>query len=209
MSRKIVTGLVFLLVISAAVAMPMAAQAEGTPHWYVSWVFVKKPVSVRMRDNAALTFDLTALGATVTCHVAYTDVVVNPSMSEAGTDEMTAFGLSKCKPAKKLCPTSALEVLPRALPWSSHLIVGPPIRDVIEGVELAFVCSGGSQIGTFAGTLSPIVNDRQGERGCKATNPKPCASLEYQGEQSLSGESGFVDVTGVDHIKTTIEVKVS
>jgi hypothetical protein len=212
---KRITVLVSLIAVLASSA---TAVADVSPHWYVGWQFVTVPVSVtakgkpKGRSAPKLTFDLTRSGARVNCLVTFQDVISNPSdrHGPAGTDEMTAFGLTRCtqESGTSVC-SGPVEVVALGLPWRSHLIFAAPgVRDVIEGVGFDFRCGGGQRIGSFTGTLSPIFNDvTKPGKACQPTNPRPCAQLEYQAEPLLDGSGGTVTVTAVHKLRTTVEVK--
>ncbi len=168
-------------------AMAFSAQAETIPHWLSEGKeIVGQPVSVK--TSGTLAFDLTQFGVTVTCKVKDTETITNPASGGPGTDEMTTFKLSHCTevgPAP-LC-TTVMEVTALGLPWHSHLVSEPPVvRDVIEGIVLAFKCKKGMSFGAFTGSLDPKVGS---------------SVLEFEGGKALSGEFGTVTVKGNDNLR--------
>jgi hypothetical protein len=199
MSAKNLTRLVAVLVTTGC-AMPVSAQAEESLQWWLGGG--PMPLGARAEvgslskpADATIRFHLAPGGASVACRVGFTDVVTDTSRELPGMDEMTRFLLNRCKDegAVRLCPTTSPAVIAGGLPWASHLAEPPPGAegtDVIEGVALEFRC-GGQGAGKFGGTLHMLVKQ-------KPLRKKRCTAFEFQGEPSLSGESGTVAVTGLD-----------
>jgi hypothetical protein len=190
MNKKLLGGVVSMFVMAVLAAMPVAAWAGPTPHWFSDGKLIG-PEIVTVKTAGTLTFDLTQFGATVTCKVKDEETIANPAAGGPGTDEMTLFKLSACKTpvgAVSLCKTK-MEVIALALPWASHLTVEPPapgVRDVLEGVALEFRCKKGMNYGVFSGGLSPKVGN---------------SVLEFEGGAALSGVFGTVTVSGEDSLK--------
>lgn len=215
MDRKARLGLAAGVLVAFMAVTAAGAQAATVPRWFVSWkqATTSKPINgVGPRKDSTITFGLPAPGGTVTCRVSIAGTIVDLPEA-AGIGEVTGLAFSKCSPSTAGCGSAALEILPTGLPWQSQLVIaGPAIRDVIEGAQLDFRCGGGSGLGTFTGTLSPVVNDRESETKaphCHPTAPKPCAQLEFDHEQ-LSGAAGVLELNGVEHVGSggrPIEVK--
>ncbi len=95
--------------------------------------------------------------AIVKCKVRDHENIVNPVGGGDGVDEMTEYVATGCSEKPSPCPgKTPLEVIARNLPWTTHLVPGPPVRDVIEGVAIESRC-GGVPLDLFAGTLMPVV----------------------------------------------------
>jgi hypothetical protein len=190
MNRKRLASLAPALGIVACALMPIAAQAEPTPHWYSDGKLIVGQ-AVPVRTSGTLTFDVTQFGAIVTCKVKDEDTISNPASGGPGTDELLTFKLSGCKTppgGPSICSTK-IEIIAHNLPWHTRLAVEPPapgVRDVIEGIQLEFRCRKGMNYGIFAGTLNPRVGN---------------SLLEFEGGQELKGVFGTVTVTGIDTLK--------
>lgn len=70
---------------------------------------------------------------------------------------MSEYTLSACKAASSPCPAKAkVEVVAVGLLWLTHLIAGPPVSDVIEGVDIQ-IRYAGAIVETLTDSLSPTV----------------------------------------------------
>jgi hypothetical protein len=204
MSAKYITRLVSVLVV-AGCAAPLTAHAADRLQWWLNggpMPLGKRAAipSLTHPPGDMIKFDVAPSGASITCKVSFTDVVMDTSRESFGTDEMTGFQLKKCaqEGAVRLCPSTLPEVIAGGLPWASHLAEPPPSAqgtNVFEGVQLEFRCGGSKGAGRFSGTLTSLVKQIQppGRR-------KPCPAFDFQGEPSLRGESGTVAVTGIDRV---------
>lgn len=110
---------------------------------------------------------------------------------------MTELALSGCTSKPSPCPTKTkVEVIALNLPWKTHLIAGPPIRDVIEGVDLQVRCGGGV-VETLTGTLEPEVGKSVLEFGTGSgslmTETKATATVG--GSDKLTGPKGDEEIT--------------
>jgi hypothetical protein len=95
--------------------------------------------------------------------------VTNPVGGGAGIDEITAFAGKNCLATPNPCPAKAKpELIAGKLPWLSHLVLVPPIKDVIEGVEIEVKCSNGTLLDTYTGTLTPTVGSSVLEFGAES-----------------------------------------
>lgn len=207
MGRRILIGLAPLVAATAA-ALPLIAHATpSAPHWLNGPQVIRNEehVPVMNRGNGQkLTFTVTKAAASVTCNVAFRDVITNPLNETAGIDEMTVFQPTKCKGGAGLCPSGKVGIVALGLPWPSHLSTEVPAgaegNNVIEGVALEFQCGGTKGAGIFKGMLSTLVKQLPNKPHCGGQNPHPCALFEYRGEPSLSGGSGTVAVSGAERI---------
>jgi hypothetical protein len=157
MGKKILGAWAPLLAI-VALATPGAAQAVP-PHWLSNGVPIPEGMPEPVATSGKLTFTIMAPAAlfTIKCKVHDQEQISNPFEGGAGGDEITAFVLGPCT-STALCPKKTLtEAVALALPWASHLIAGPPIRDTIEGMAFEVRCSGAA-VDVIGGSLSPIVS---------------------------------------------------
>ena len=152
MSRKFFAGLAPLVAAIAFAVIPAAAQAS--PEWFKGkTALTSSPITATTSGN--LTFS--ALGSVIKCKVKDAEELWNSS-SLIGEDSMVAFTPSACKakPPLASCGPGLAEVLANGLPWPSHLIPGPPIRDEIQKMRILIRCPG--TVGDeFEGSLSPEV----------------------------------------------------
>ncbi len=99
----------------------------------------------------------------VTCKLKDKETVENPHGGAPGVGQATVFTLSGCKATVAICVKGEkLGVTPSGLPWSSELVIGPPIRDRLSGVELTVECTRKGVKKTFdvlSGSLTPEVGD--------------------------------------------------
>lgn len=133
--------------------IPAAAQAS--PAWFKGKA---EPTSSPITATTAGALTFTALGSVIKCKVKDAEELWNPVPGGPGQDSMTAFTLSACKvkPAFSACAPSSIEVIANGLPWPSHLIPGPPIRDEIQKMRIIVRCPG--TVGDeFEGSLTPEV----------------------------------------------------
>jgi hypothetical protein len=141
---------------------PCGAEIETVtdPHWYSDGELIAEGMSVPVNsvrtENKA--FTLHAGGSAMSCVVTDKGTVTNPVGGGPGTDEITVFMGKACNAMPNPCPGSAKpELIGKKLPWLSHLVFVPPIRDVIEGVEIEVKCSEGAVLDSYSGTLTPTV----------------------------------------------------
>jgi len=156
MRRRLLAGLVPLVVVSALVALPAAAQA-APPHWFQGKVEVTSPTTVT--TGGSLTFTMPM--ATIKCTVTDAEEIWNPVGGGAGEDQMLSFALTACKVkvGTSACPKkgSSPVVIPLGLPWRSILVAGTPIRDEFPKVGFKVACNAGAVPDEFFGSLSPAV----------------------------------------------------
>jgi hypothetical protein len=141
-----------------------AGVANAAPHWYSNGKLLKEGAVEPVATGGVLTFAVLNNSPSIkaTCHVRDHGTVTNPVGGSAGTGELTAFSLSKCVAATAPCPSgTTIEIIAHKLPWLTRLIPGPPIRDVIEGIELEVTCSGATPFfrDPFRGDLMPTVGN--------------------------------------------------
>jgi hypothetical protein len=141
---------------------PCGAEIETVtdPHWYSDGELIGEGVIVPVSSarTEVKAFTLHAGGSEISCVVTEKGNVTNPVGGGSGTDEITEFMGKACNAMPNPCPGSAKpELIGKKLPWLSHLVLVPPIRDVIEGVEIEVKCSEGAVLDTYAGTLTPTV----------------------------------------------------
>jgi hypothetical protein len=186
MPKKLLTVLASLLGLIVFVA-PAGAQTGSAPQWLSEGKpITAEPVTVQIAGK--LTFDVTQLGQQITCKIAASEMITNPS-GGAGTDELTRLMVSECSEDAALCPAN-IEVLATELPWHSELAEDSShlgVSDTIDGVKLELRCAQkGRSYGVFAGSLSPQVGE---------------GALEFDSSSGdLKGELGTILVTGTDKL---------
>src|SRR4029077_210094 len=112
-------------------------------HWYSNAKRVMEGTALATTTKGTLTLHPASGTGQTKCKLKDAEIITNPIEGGAGTDELTEFVLSGCKAKPSPCPAQGkLEILAHKLPWLTHLIAGPPTRDVIEGVELEVKCNG-------------------------------------------------------------------
>jgi FG-GAP repeat len=135
------------------------------PHWYSNGTVIPGGAVEPVATNGVITLH-EGSKATVTCKVKDHETIRNPVGGGAGTDEVTEFALSKCKASPSRCPGNAkTEIIARKLPWLTQLVEVPPIRDMIEGIDLEVKCGNGVVLDTYTGTLMPTVGNSRLEFG--------------------------------------------
>jgi hypothetical protein len=151
-----VASVLALAIVAVAPALANAAQ----PYWTSNGKILKEGQSETVKTAGSVAFTLTGVGAsnTIKCKLTDQEVIENPVGGGAGTDLMTAFQLTNCTGKPQPCTTSAITAVVTKLPWATELVAGPPIRDVIKGIEVEFKCtSSGGHVGTYEGELAPEV----------------------------------------------------
>jgi len=122
--------------------------AEGTPQL----VTTKGKLTLHLANHTSLT-----------CKLKDKETLENPHGGAPGVDQTTEFTLSGCKATEPVCVRGEkLSVVPGGLPWSSELVIGPPIRDHLAGVELTVECTRKGVKKTFdvlTGSLTPEVGN--------------------------------------------------
>lgn len=216
MTKKILISLAPLLVVAAFAITATAAQAE--PHWYRceakaaggfhdpdctetagTKLFAQTRLPFTSEKFPIATYGILVLHnatlGTVTCHVVDEGNIWNTTLAAAGKDEITLFTNSSCVSAPEPCPAITVTGLRKGSPisetnaWPTHLIPGPPIRDVIEEIEVKLVCPGVIET-TFTGTLMP-----------KIVNGSPSfAEFEAESGHLTSTLVGEAKVTGKDFV---------
>ncbi len=101
---------------------------------------------------------------TVTCKAKDKETIENPLGGAPGIDHTTELTFTGCKASPTVCVRGEkLSVVPGGLPWASEMLVGPPIRDHIGGVELKIECTTrkGAKTGydVLTGALTPEVGN--------------------------------------------------
>ena len=152
--------------------------AEGTPQL----VTTKGTLALHLANHT-----------TVTCKAKDKETVENPLGGAPGIDHTTELTFSGCKASPTVCARGEkLGVFPGGLPWASELLVGPPIRDHIAGVELKIECTTRKGVKTgydvLTGALTPEVGTSIFEFG----------SGSGELAESLGGKA---TITGQDKLK--------
>jgi hypothetical protein len=172
MSRSYRAGLVpVLTVIAFALAAPAAQASE--PHWYrceevsggtlergctstgtggFSKILVGASPGTAITTEAVLTMKIGASPA-LECNVTDEGHIWNPGGGGAGEDSVTAFNLA-CGGGG--CSKPELKAL--SLPWKSVLQAGPPITNLISGIEIEVKCSGVFVEDVFGHLAPEVVN---------------------------------------------------
>ena len=166
--------------------------APPTPKWFGEGHLIGEGQKVSVATTGSLTLRLIhqAGEPKTKCKVTDTEIIENPPGGGAGVDEITAFALSGCATSTTLCP-GKLSFTALNLPWRTHLVAGPPIRDSIEHIELSGVCEAPREVLRLEGTLMPTVM------------PTTAGSqLDFTtGSGELGGNYGPATVTGTDKLK--------
>ncbi|HMD51128.1 MAG TPA: nidogen-like domain-containing protein [Solirubrobacteraceae bacterium] len=169
-------------------------------HWYSDGKPLNEGESIPVRVSSGgeeKTVSLNVPGAEIACNVAVGSEVIDtaPVGGGTGTDEVRALRLDLCHASVKLCHNSRVEVVPLKLPWLSHLVAGPPARDVIEGVEVEVRCSNGKVLDTYKGSLMPAIGNSVAEFGAGS------GELE-DGTGNKATVTGFLKLKGPHHDNT-------
>ncbi len=163
------------------------------PRWYSNGELI--PVDQVEPVASSGTLTLGNREVPTTCKLKDEETIVNPGGS--GTDEITTFSLTGCKSAHSPCKGSAREELVAVnLPWKTRLIAGPPIRDVIEGIDIEVRCNGAS-LGSITGTLEPVVGESVlefNESSGSLTGPAK-EVIPVSGSDQLTGPKGDQKIT--------------
>jgi hypothetical protein len=212
MLRKLIMGLASVFAIAAFAVVPAVAEAA---HWQHC---VKGKATEEFKDSTCKTVaasggfiwqtipngkanaekvkthgTLTLAGASlsVICTVADQGLIWN--IRNIGRDSITSFTTSNCiATPEKECPKPVeIQVAQGTLPWPSHLVQGPPIRDVIENIEIVLHCNGVAV--PFEGDLEPVISETNGT----AKFDKTAGSLEsplglaiIEGSDEVEQEAG-------------------
>ncbi len=170
-------------------------EGPAEPHWYSNGKLIPEG-----QEEPVATSGTVTIGSgeqQTSCKVKDKETIVNPKGGGAGTDELTELVLSGCTSKPTPCPAKTKEeVLALNLPWQTHLIAGPPIRDVIEGVDLQVRCSG-KVIETLTGTLEPVVGKSVLEfgTGSGSLTTSTGTTATVGGSDKLTGPKGDEEIT--------------
>jgi len=173
------------------------------PWWYSNKKLIKENERVPVATSGVITAHTVIFNkekeevVTIKCKKKDKEIVYNPEGGGAGRDEVTEFELSSCVAKPSPCPRGTkIEIIARNLNWPTHLIAGPPIRDVIEGVEFEIRCSG-SPLDTFKGTLMPTIGnsvDVFGAGSGELEDPLKNKAT-FTGTEKLTGPKGDEKIT--------------
>lgn len=181
-----------------------AEVVEHEPHWYSDGKRIAEGVPETVKTSGTLVLH-TSDFRTVTCPIADTEIIENPSGGAAGIDEITMYSVDKLCKIAPACPTGTkllVQAEPTSLPWSSELVDVPPIVDEITGIAIEVICkgTGGSSV-TYSGTLSPEVLATSG-LGFSATSGTlsgtNSTTATMSGTDKLNGPTGDTKVTALD-----------
>jgi hypothetical protein len=165
-----------------------------TPWWYSNGKLLKEGEAESVTTSGTLT---TRVGEfTTKCKVHDKEIIENPIGGGAGTDEVTEYVLSGCAAKPTPCIGTKQEIVAHKLPWLTHLTYGPPIKDVIEGIELEVKC-GGALLDTFTGELAPTVGTSKLEfgAGSGALEDPGKTKATFTGTDKLIGPPGDEKIT--------------
>jgi hypothetical protein len=171
-------------------ALTTKEPAPPAPHWYSNGVVIAEGTPEIVKTSATLTLHALSGALVVTCKVKDQETIENPAGGGAGVDKVTVFTLSGCKAPSACSKGEKLEVHASA-PGSTKLLVGPPIRDEVPGVEFRIVCkkAGEKVLDILTGTLTPEVGNSVLAFGAGS------------GELKESGGAGKATVSGTDKLK--------
>ena len=138
-------------------AATVTTEVPCEPWWYSNGKLLKEGEKESVTTTGVTTAHV---GETSTkCKVKDVEQIENPVGGGAGVDLMQEYIVTGCAAKPSPCPAKQkVEIIAHGLPWHTHLVGGPPIRDVIEGIELEVLCSG-KPLDIFTGTLSPLVGN--------------------------------------------------
>jgi hypothetical protein len=182
MLRKLIMSLTPVMAIAAFAVIPAVAQAahwdhcvpgKGTEEFKDSKCSVKSPGGgwiwqaipngkqhqEKVLTKGVLTLSASELLLKIKCEVKDKGAIWN--IAGEGKDSIVEFANSNCVTNEGMCLTPEIKAVQGSLPWPSHLIQGPPIRDVIEGIEVEIRCSG-ALADIFEGTLEPEISETNG-----------------------------------------------
>jgi hypothetical protein len=167
------------------------------PHWYSNGKLITQGTVEPVTTGGALTFTVAPGGFTGRCMVNDKETIENPVGGGAGTDELTQYVLANCSAKPSPCPNGQLNIVAHHLNWLTHLVPGPPIRDVIEGIDLEAKCSNGAFLDTFRGTLMPTIGNSVANFGAGSGELRDPANrkVTVTGTDSLQGPIGDERVT--------------
>ncbi len=165
---------------------------SATLQWHGQGQVFAEGAPQLVTTKATLTLHL-ANHTTVACKAKDKETIENPLGGAPGIDHTTELTFSGCKASPTVCVRGEkLGVVPGGLPWASELLVGPPIRDHIAGVELKIECSTRKGVKTgydvLTGALTPEVGNSIFE----------FASGSGELAESLGGKA---TITGQDKLK--------
>jgi hypothetical protein len=215
MLRKLIMSLTPLLAIAAFAVIPTVAQAahwehcvegKGTEEFKThlcnekavggGWIWKTIPNGranqEKVKTHGTLTLNVPALTDEIKCEVKDQGFIWN--VLGVGKDSITDFINSNCKPEKGKCPTPEIIALQVSLPWPSRLVQGPPIRDVIENIEIEIRCNG-VLADIFQGTLEPTISETNGTAtfgaGSGALKDEAGNETTVTGEDAVEQENGW------------------
>lgn len=162
-----------------------AEETTLAPHWYSEGTRLAEGTPEIVESKGSLT--LQSASGSLKCNVKDQETIENPTGGSAGVDRMTTFELTKCAGKSTSCPPP-ITFLALGLPWSSKLIAGSPISDLIEHIKLEVKCAGNA-LGVFEGSLAPATSTIQSVLQFSSAS----------GELHLGPES--LSLTGTDHLK--------
>ncbi len=161
-----------LLAVVAILAGASEASAHPlNPYWYSDGQLINEGEMVHVKNVVTESKSLVATGNgfSIACMIKYAANDTNPVGGGAGLDEITQFESDLCKATPHVCPKpEKTQFVGRGLPWGSHLVPGPPIGDLIEGIEVQLVCAGVTVLDTYTGSLTATVGNSIVEFGAGA-----------------------------------------
>jgi len=172
------------------------------PHWYSNGTRIAEGKVETVKTSGTLTLHLPASKTEITCKVTDSDRIKNPVGGGAGEDELKTFTLTGCKATLALCKKGeTLEVHAGKLPWATKLLLGPPIKDEIVGMEIKIECknklTGKTVIDTYTGSLAPTIGNSVAEfgEGSGELEDAAKAKASVSGLDALKGPKGDEVIT--------------
>jgi hypothetical protein len=156
--------LALLLAVAALVTMPATGRAETSPHWFAEGKLVGSEAIPVKGTGGEMIVGREAYGTNheYGCLMRETETISNPPGGGPGVGETLAVHFGHCEPVREpgICGSRKFELIPRGLPWHSHLARETPnrVNDVFEGVALEIRCKKSSR-GVFSGTLHAYVEN--------------------------------------------------
>jgi hypothetical protein len=215
MFRKLIMSLAPVLAVVAFAIVPAVAQAAHWDHcienkigkfkdhtcsgttvanggWELTRIPNGRANQEKVKTHGTLALSIAVLKDEIKCEVKDQGFIWN--VLGVGKDSITDFINSNCKTEKGECLKPEINALQVSLPWPSRLIQGPPIRDVIENIEIEVRCSGAA-VDIFQGTLEPTISEKNGTAtfgtGSGALKDEAGNEATVTGEDAVEQENGW------------------
>ena len=137
----------------------------SAPHWYSNGQRINEGETETVATSGTLSTKVRTVlppevevNTVVKCKLSDQEKITNPVGGGSGTDEFTAFELSKCTAKPTPCPGVGIEARALGLPWRTELLWSP-LEDEIPGFSLELKCANGNTLKTITEAVTPRVGD--------------------------------------------------